>query len=193
MKYGRLRWFSPDELDGEQKQYYDRLFSGPRKPSMVADEEGRLLGAFNARLLDPKVGTAIQEFGAALRYGTSLTARERELVILTVARFERCDYEWNSHLGVAKDGGLTEHELDGIRDDGEVATFSAVETMIRRVARALLVDRDLSDELFEEAERVIGDVRIFDVISIVGHYQHTALAIRVWRVPLRAEHARTFA
>ncbi len=59
--HGRLPWLRPDELDEEQRAYYDRLLSGPRDRDTVVDEHGRLHGAFNARLLDPAVGTAIQQ------------------------------------------------------------------------------------------------------------------------------------
>ncbi len=32
---------------------------------------------------------------------------------------------------------------------------------------------------------MIGTVALFDIVSLVGHYLHTALALRVWQVPLR--------
>jgi 4-carboxymuconolactone decarboxylase len=90
MQHGRLHWYTPDELDADQRAYYDELLSGPRDPRGLIDEEGRLTGAFNARVLDPKVGMVIQELGAALWFGTVLTDRQREVAILTVAEAEQC-------------------------------------------------------------------------------------------------------
>jgi 4-carboxymuconolactone decarboxylase len=52
MLHGRLHWYTPDELDADQRAYYDELLSGPRDPRGLIDEEGRLTGAFNARVLD---------------------------------------------------------------------------------------------------------------------------------------------
>src|ERR1700761_4402486 len=112
MKYGRLPWFEPAELDERQRAYYERLLSGPRDRSPRTAPEGRLYGAFTARLLDPPVGTAIQELGAALRFGGELSGRAREIVILTVAASERCDYEFAAHARAARRTGMTEDEID---------------------------------------------------------------------------------
>jgi AhpD family alkylhydroperoxidase len=185
MKYGRLPWFEPAELDDRQRAYYERLLSGPRDRSALTDAEGRLYGAFNARLLDPPVGTAIQELGAALRFGGELSARAREIVILSVAAAERCDYEWAAHARVARRTGLTEDELVGLRDGAGVPSFSPQEQAVLAAARALIAGRDLSDQQFAAAETQIGLAPLFDVISLVGHYQHTAMALRVWRTPPR--------
>lgn len=65
--HGRLPWLRPGDLDDEQREYYDRLLNSPRDRASYVDDQGRLHGAFNARLLDPPVGTAIQRLGAALR------------------------------------------------------------------------------------------------------------------------------
>jgi AhpD family alkylhydroperoxidase len=185
MKYGRLPWFEPAELDDRQRAYYERLLSGPRDRSALTDAEGRLYGAFNARLLDPPVGTAIQELGAALRFGGELSARAREIVILSVAAAERCEYEWAAHARVARRAGLTEDELAGLRDGASVPSFSPQEQTVLAAARALIAGRDLSDQQFAAAETQIGLAPLFDIISLVGHYQHTAMALRVWRTPPR--------
>lgn len=185
MKYGRLPWFEPAELDDRQRAYYERLLSGPRDRSALTDAEGRLYGAFNARLLDPPVGTAIQELGAALRFGGELSARAREIVILSVAAAERCEYEWAAHARVARRAGLTEDELEGLRDGAGMPSFSPQEQAVLAAARALIDGRDLSDQQFAAAETQIGLAPLFDIISLVGHYQHTAMALRVWRTPPR--------
>jgi 4-carboxymuconolactone decarboxylase len=183
--HGRVPWPRPDQMTAGQREYYDRLLSGPRDPASLVDDQGRLHGAFNARLLDPAVGTAIQRLGAALRFGDILTARQREIVILTVARAQRSDYEWHGHAGEARRAGLSEDQLDALRTDAPVPDLAPEDEAARDVTAALLRDHDLSDAEFESAVDAIGRPALFDIISLVGHYQHTALALRVWRVPLQ--------
>jgi 4-carboxymuconolactone decarboxylase len=183
--HGRLPWPRPDELDDEQREYYDRLVGGPRDRSTYVDEQGRLHGAFNARLLDPPVGTAIQELGAALRFGGKLTNRQREIVILTVATAQQSDYEWHGHVGAARRSGLSEAQLDALRTGSPVPELRPAEERAQQIAALLCHDHDLSDEEFAAAVAAIGAPALFDIVSLVGHYQHTALALRVWRVPLR--------
>ena len=83
MRHGRIPWPTADELDEEQRAVHHAITAGPRASSAPAfsltDDEGRLHGPFNAMLLAPRVGLALQELGGALRYRTSLTDREREI------------------------------------------------------------------------------------------------------------------
>jgi 4-carboxymuconolactone decarboxylase len=182
-RYGRAPWPRPDELDAEQRAYYDELVASPRHREEIMDDQGRLRGPFNARLLDPAVGRATQAEGAALRFNSTLTDRERELAILTVARHENSAFEWQAHLAVGLRVGLTEGEVASIgastsawlTDDGERECVD--------LTRELLETHDLTDASFERGVETVGMAKVFDIISIVGHYQHTALALRVWRVP----------
>lgn len=184
-RHGRLPWFRPGELTVEQRDYYDRLTSGPRNKTSLVDAHGRLQGAFNARLLDPPVGTAVEQLGAVLRFGTpALTGRQREIAILEVARSERSGYEWRAHSQAGLSAGLRPEELDAILDGRDLDTFSPAEALTRQVVQALVTERDLTDPLFAAAEQNLGLTVLFDLISLVGYYQHTALALRVWRVPL---------
>lgn len=192
-KHGRLPWFRPEDLNEAQRAYYDTLTSGPRKKSHLLDEQGRLQGAFNARLLDPVVGTAIQNLGAKLRFETTaLTGRIRELTILEVAASDRSDFEWEAHREAGLEAGLTEDEIGAIRSAAPIPSLSPEEATARRVVRSLLTAGDLDDALFAEAEQRLGPVAIFDIVSLVGHYRHTALALRVWRVPLAGGAAPVF-
>lgn len=192
-QHGRLHWFTPDELDGQQRAFYDRLLAGPRDKKGVVDEAGRLIGAFNARLLDPLVGTAIQELGAALRFGTVLSDRQREIAILTVAQAERCSYEWNAHAEVGRRVGLTEAELEALRTGrGPGPEASAEDRLTWQIVRSLVTAGDLSDAEYHQAVQVLGEPALFALVSLTGHYRHTALAIRVWRVPLREGETEVF-
>ncbi|TVT20527.1 carboxymuconolactone decarboxylase family protein [Amycolatopsis acidiphila] len=187
-----MPWFRPEELDEEQRRCYDELLGGPRDRSVLTDAEGRLEGAFNARLLDPPVGTAIQQLGAALRYGSRIGDRQRELVILTVAVAERCDYEWHGHVPGARRAGLSEQQLTALRAGAPVPGLSDDDRIACEVAAELLRDNDLCDISYARAAAALGLATLFDIVSLVGHYRHTALALRVWRVPLRAGDAAVF-
>ena len=183
-RHGRLPWFRPDDLTAEQREHYDRLLSGPRDRGALADEHGRLNGPFNARVLDPPVGTAINQLGAVLRFATpALSGRQREMAILEIARFEKSGYEWRAHSRAGLAAGLRPEEIAAILRGEDTETFSPDERLTRRVVRALTAERDLPDALFDEAADGLGLVAVFDLVSLVGYYQQTALALRVCRVP----------
>jgi hypothetical protein len=114
-----------------------------------------------------------------------LTARQREIAIPTVAEAEQCSYEWNAHAGVARRAGLTDLQLDALRTGIWPGTAPPEEYLTWKIVRVLAREGDLADEDYAEATGVLGEAALFTLVSLVGHYRHSALAIRVWRVPLR--------
>jgi 4-carboxymuconolactone decarboxylase len=197
MKHGRLPWFAPDDLDPEQRALYDRIAGGPRAAGPQAfpltDDAGRLNGPFNAMLVSPDIGGTLQEVGAAIRYRSALSHREREIAILEVARLRRSEFEWYAHERVGRASGLTAGELHALQHGDPAPSFDARETIVRRVAHDCLIDRRLADGVHAEAEGALGLRALADVIALVGYYDLLALSLAVWKTPLPAGTEPVFA
>jgi alkylhydroperoxidase family enzyme len=185
----RLRLFKPDELDDEQRALYDRIVNRPRlkggTPSLI-DAQGHLTGPLNAMLLNPAVCGVQLELGTKVRFATRLTQRAREIVILELATLRRCAFEWIAHAPVGKTAGLSDDELEALRTGKPAPTLDPTETIVRNVARSLVVDRGVSDELFAAAVEALGREKLMDIIAIVTYYDLVALSIAVWQPPLPA-------
>jgi 4-carboxymuconolactone decarboxylase len=182
----RLPALNPDELTPEQRDVYDAIVGGPRPGNVFSflDEEGRLLGPFNAMLYSPAVGGPLQELGAALRFRTSFTKREREIATLVVAASFRSDYEWYAHERIGRRAGLTEDELTALRTGADPVLADARERIIYEAARALAADRDLTAPMFAEATASLGRSAVVELVSLIGYYSALALQLRVFRVGL---------
>ena len=154
----RLPALNPNDLDHEQRDVYEAIVGGPRPANVFSfvDEEGRLLGPFNAMLYSPAVGGPLQELGAALRFRTSFTKREREIATLVVAARHRSDYEWYAHERIGRQAGLSEAELTALRTGADPVLADARERIVHEAARTLAADGDLSAPVFAEAARVAG-------------------------------------
>ena len=189
-EHGRLPWFAPHELGASARALYDRIAGGPRAQGRQAfpltDPDGRLNGPFNAMLVSPDVGDAMQGLGAAIRYKSGLTARAREIAILELSVLRGCAFEWYAHEHVGRQAGLTDAEISALRDGAPAATFDAAESLVRDLVRTLVRERDLDDATFAAAENVLGAALLMDVIALVGYYDLLALSLRVWRTPLPA-------
>jgi 4-carboxymuconolactone decarboxylase len=102
----RIPRLAPAELDGEQRALYDAIAGGRRAqgPQLfrLTDADGRLEGPFNAFLLQPRLGSALQALGTAVRYETRLSDRCREIAILVVAAHWRSDFERYAHEAVGR-------------------------------------------------------------------------------------------
>jgi len=182
----RLPKFEPSALDAEQRSLYDAIAGGRRAqgPQLfrLADADGRLEGPFNAFLLQPRLGSALQALGAAVRYDTGLDDRCREIAILIVAAHWRSDFEWHAHEAVGRAAGLGDAELAALRE-GRHAELAGRESVVARTAAALVTRGDLDDAEYGEAVGHLGPAGLFELLTLVGYYATLALQLRVFRVP----------
>jgi 4-carboxymuconolactone decarboxylase len=176
----------PAALDEAQREVYDAVTGGPRAqgPALfrLVDDDGALEGPFNAFLLQPGVGMALQALGAAVRYETTFSDRAREIAILVVAGHRDSAFEWYAHEAVGRHAGLTDAELQALREHDDDAFPDATERVVARTTRRLLADGDLDDEAFAEATDALGLPQVFELLTLVGYYDTLALQLRVLRV-----------
>ena len=189
-RHGRLPWPTPGELDDERRTVYDAIVGGPRAAdaamSPIVTRDGRLEGPFNAMLVSPAVGTALQSLGSAIRYSTGLTDRDRELAILEVAAHYRSEFEWFAHERVARTAGLDEATLGALRAGERPKDLEAGAATIWSAVRSILESGDLNDVEYDRLTANVGDVVAVELVVLVGYYQTLALMLRTFRVPAPA-------
>jgi 4-carboxymuconolactone decarboxylase len=182
----RIPKLEPSALDDDQRSLYDAIAGGRRAqgPQLfrLADSEGRLEGPFNAFLLQPRLGSALQALGSSVRYGTGLDDRCREIAILVVAAHWRSAFEWYAHEAVGRSAGLGGAELDAIRD-GHYAALADREALVARTVAALVTRGDLDDAEYREVVGQVGAAGVFELLTLIGYYATLALQLRVFRVP----------
>jgi alkylhydroperoxidase family enzyme len=194
----RIPKLEPSALDDDQRSLYDAIAGGRRAqgPQLfrLADSHGRLEGPFNAFLLQPRLGSALQALGSSVRYDTGLDDRCREIAILVVAAHWRSDFEWYAHEAVARSVGLTDPELAAVRDAGlgdpalaavpdSDPALTGREAVVARTVAALAARGDLDDAQYREAVSQVGTAGVFELLTLVGYYATLALQLRVFRVP----------
>jgi 4-carboxymuconolactone decarboxylase len=182
----RIPKLEPSALDDDQRLLYDAIAGGRRAqgPQLfrLADPRGRLEGPFNAFLLQPRLGSALQALGSAVRYDTGLDDRCREIAILVVAAHWRSAFEWYAHEAVARSAGLDDAELAAVRD-GHYAALAGHESVVARTVAALVTRGDLDDAEYREAVDHVGTAGVFELLTLVGYYATLALQLRVFRIP----------
>lgn len=174
----------PGTLAGAQRELYDAITGGPRAQGpqhfALTRPDGSLRGPFNAFLLAPELGGALQDVGAAIRYRGALTDRAREIAILLVAMRWDSDFEREAHEAVGSAAGLTPSELAALRG-GDLTLFAGDEAVVAAVTLQLL-DGDLDAEAWDAASVALGAEVVFELTVLVGYYATLALQLRVFRV-----------
>lgn len=194
----RLPRLTPAELDTESRALYDAIIGGPRASSAqvfrtVADD-GSLYGPFNAMLYAPPVGDALQQLGAAVRYRTQLSDRERELAILLVAAHHASRFETYAHTALARRAGFDEGELRALNSAALPPTLRGRETATGEFVLAALNAGDVGDDLYQRARAELGERGLVELVTLIGYYAALALQMRIFRaeeLPESAEDGTT--
>ena len=184
----RLARLHPPFDNEDRQRLYAAITSGPRggsqQPFALVDDVGALAGPFNAMLLQPGLGAALQALGAAIRYQGTLPARIRELAILVVAGHWSSAFEQHAHEVAGRRAGLSEAELAAVRAGEEPVLADPAERAAVRAVRALVQEGDLDDEAYARAVAQLGEAGVFELTTLVGYYATLALQLRVFRVGL---------
>ena len=101
----RLKDWTVDDLNDEQKKVHDEIVSGPR---------GKVVGPLRIWLNNPKLAKVAQQVGAYARYGTSLDNSLSELAIITTGRVWSSKFEWEHHAPLAIKAGINEEYVNTI-------------------------------------------------------------------------------
>lgn len=173
-------------LSDQQRELYDAITGGPRAagPQLfrLTDEDGRLEGPFNAMLLSPVLGGALQSLGSAVRYRSGFSDRCREIAILVVGHTWNSEFEIYAHQRVARAAGLTQEDLAALAGDRPDLLPDDLERLVATTTSALAGPADLTDEQYELAVAGLGEALLFELTTLVGYYSLLALQLRIFRV-----------
>ncbi|ADP82415.1 carboxymuconolactone decarboxylase family protein [Pseudofrankia inefficax] len=130
----------------------------------------------------PELTREFLSFNGHILYGTTLSARQRELLVLRVAALRKCDYEWAQHTILARDAGLRDEEIRRVPDGPDAPGWSLVERSLLRAVDELLADARVGDETWSVLAHEFDERQLMDVIFTVGTYEMVAFALRSFAV-----------
>ncbi|MBO0875799.1 MAG: carboxymuconolactone decarboxylase family protein [Pseudonocardia sp.] len=184
---GLLPWPTPEELNPEQREFYDTVVTSPRavaRPTPLTDEDGRLYGPFNAMLTNPVLGDAMQAIGIALRFSGKLPRAVFEALVLMVAVERHASYEWYAHAPIAQRRGVTEAQLAAIREHRWDQTDGLLSPAVVQLARDTLAHVQPSERVVRAVEKEFGAAGVTEVVVTVTNYDAIAALMRTWDAQL---------
>jgi AhpD family alkylhydroperoxidase len=116
-------------------------------------------------------------FAGALMPGGRLPRTDTELLILRVAHNTGCDYEWSHHERIGRQAGLSEAEVERVRDGPGAPGWSARQRVMLSAADELHGDRSLSDGTWSGLRPLLSDEELIELCMLVGHYEMLAMTL----------------
>ena len=115
----------------------------------IRKERGQLGNLYLMLLNSPPVARGWLDLLTAVRQQCKLPARYRELVILRIAILNGADYEYESHVPIALEEGITQAQIDALSESGKSNVFSPVDRAVLAYCDAMTEDIEVPDGVFE--------------------------------------------
>ncbi len=159
--------------------------ANPRHP-FPSRKEGRpkglnLLGTLAQH---PELAKAYHTFNGHILFASTLSPRQRELLVLRVAAVRGSEYEWAQHAILAGDAGLDEDEVARIVEGPDAPGWAVLDGAMVRAVDELIGDGGVSDATWAVLAGGLDNQQLMDLVFTVGAYEILALALRSFGVEL---------
>lgn len=126
----------------------------------------------------PRLTGAYHVFNGQVQFGTTLSQRQRELLVLRVAAVRDCEYEWAQHVVIATDLGVSADEVARVAEGPDAEGWSATDAALLRAVDELLESARISDPTWAALRDDLDVPQVMDLIFTVGAYETLAMFIR---------------
>ena len=133
---------------------------------------------------NPELLRAFNTFNGYILFASSLSPRQRELLVLRVASVRRSEYEWAQHAILAGDAGIDEAEVERVAAGPDAPGWSPQEQAMLRAVDELIDDGAVGDATWADLATGLDERQLMDLVFTVGAYDLLAMAFRSFDVEL---------
>lgn len=157
----------------------------PRHPFPSRDPgRPKGLNALGTLAHHPELTRAFNTFNGHILFASTLSPRQRELLVLRVAAVRDAAYEWRQHVVLASDAGITPEEVDRIAEGPDAPGWSGVDRAMVSAVDELLRDATVAAGTWETLAAELEVEQLMDLVFTVGAYDTLAMVFRTFDVPL---------
>jgi 4-carboxymuconolactone decarboxylase len=148
----------------------------------MAGPDGKVLNIFGTLAHHPKLLKRWLVFGNHVLAKSTLTARDRELLILRTGWRCRAPYEWGQHVVIARSAGITDEEIARVAEGPDTEGWAPFDALLLRAADELHDDACLTEASYRALAERYDDQQMLDLVFTVGQYHLVSMALNTFRV-----------
>jgi alkylhydroperoxidase family enzyme len=149
-----------------------------RQPDPIRENRPQARNTLETFAHNPDLARAFFTFNGHVLFGTTLTRRQRQFLILRVAARRSSAYLWAQHVFQGRDAGLTDEEMARIAFGPNAPFFEPLETALLRAVDELVDAGVISDETWEVLASELDPAQLLDVVFTAGCYETVAWFFR---------------
>jgi 4-carboxymuconolactone decarboxylase len=148
------------------------------------ERQGRVYNVFTTMVNHPDLARDWLTFAGHVLSRSTLPPREREILILRIGWLCGAEYEWAQHVRIGKRVGLTEGDLQHIRQGPDTADVSKHDRLLLKAVDELHGDSFISDETWNGLAETYDTRQMMDLVFAVGQYNLVSMALNSFGVQL---------
>ena len=157
-----------------QRTAADAIIAGPRKA---------IFGPFIPLLQCPSLMEAIGKTGEVLRFRGTIPEHIRELVILAVARETSNQVEWQTHVPLALQAGISQDTVDTVVGGRRPKGLDAASETAIDFTCELMRNNGVSDATYADAVRAFSEAGVVELTALVGYFVMVCWIMNVAHTP----------
>jgi 4-carboxymuconolactone decarboxylase len=128
------------------------------------------VGPYSLLLHMPEMAQRLEALRIYLREEASLPQKLQELVMISVAREMGCAFIWCAHAAAARQAGVRDDIVDGIRERRPLTNLDPEEQVVMDFTRELLQNRKVGRPTFEAATTRFGQRGTMTLTNLIACY-----------------------
>jgi len=142
-------------------------------------QNGRLDNVFRTIVVHPELLRRWTPYVKHILFKSTLSPREREILILRIGYLCRSEYEWAQHVRGGKSAGLSETDIACIMTG---RGLSVKEDLLLQATDDLHERSRISDENWAALARYYDQRQLMDIVFTVGQYNMISMALNSFGV-----------
>jgi alkylhydroperoxidase family enzyme len=142
----------------------------PLADRIRAERGGRLFNLYRVLLNNPRIAEGWLALFTAIRQQSELDGRYRELAIMLIAVVNGAEYEYVQHIPFALKAGLTQAQLDALREWRSSRLFEDADRAVLEYAEVMTRSIQVPDDVFAAVARHFDAKQTVELTATIAGY-----------------------
>lgn len=144
--------------------------------------QGRVLNIFKTLSNHPNLARRWMVFANHILGKSTLSPRDREMLILRIGYLCQAGYEWGQHVQIARGLGMSDDEIRLCKTGPDTDGIEERDRLLMLATDELHNDAHVSDSTWEGLSKIYNTQQMMDVVFTVGQYNLVSMALNSFGV-----------
>ena len=147
-------------------------------------KRGRVLNIFRTLAQHSDLARRWMVFANHILGKSTLSGRDRELLILRIGYLCQAEYEWGQHVDIARRLDMTDAEILLAKTGPDTEGISELDRLLISATDELHADAHVSDDTWNGLTEYYSTQQLMDLVFTVGQYNLVSMALNSFGVQL---------